>query len=134
MQGPVCWDASALDPVPGVDIPGCSFNVRMNQDRSCRCSRYVSACPGQRPRHQQRPQNSPGAADELACAARLAQRILVFPRLLWFYYGDTLPFTPILVVLGHSFAKGAGQACLDVAFGQVVSRARRALGHPSPMV
>jgi hypothetical protein len=46
-------------------------------------------------------------------------------------YGDTLPFTPIFVVSGHSFAKRADLACLDVALGQVAFQARQAFDRPS---
>jgi hypothetical protein len=46
-------------------------------------------------------------------------------------YGDTLPFTLIFVVSGHSFAKRADLACLDVALGQVAFQARQAFDRPS---
>jgi hypothetical protein len=52
-------------------------------------------------------------------------------------YGDTLPFTLIFVVSGHSFAKRADLACLDVALGQVAFQARQTFDRPlsgRPMV
>ena len=45
-------------------------------------------------------------------------------------YGDTILFTLIFVVSGHASAKEDGHACLGEGVCQVVSPARRGLGHP----
>jgi hypothetical protein len=72
MPEPFRGHTSALDPVLGVGLPGCSFSMRINQDRSCRRARYVSEYPGQMPHHQQRPRKQPGRSGRagLRCKTR----------------------------------------------------------------
>jgi hypothetical protein len=49
-------------------------------------------------------------------------------------YGDTLPFTPIPVVLSPCCWKRVDHACQDEAFGQAASQVRRARARPSRVV